>query len=227
MEKSFGIICEGPSDYRIVKRILNVFFKEEDPFSTCYQPKQLTSGKSDFGGWPRVLECCSDDTLKEIFEFNNYAIIQIDTDCSQDSPFSVQHVGADGQTKSHLQLYEDVIAKLDSLIAQPEIQENKHRILFAICIHSIECWLLPLVYNDNKRENANNCLSDLNRAVQKKFKRMVYLNEHNKNDTGGIKVYNELISDWKRKADITTSAAYNTGFQKFVESLIEIQENNA
>lgn len=205
MEKSFGVICEGPSDYRIVKRILDVFFKEEDPFSTCYQPKQLSSGKSDFGGWPRVLECCSDDTLKEIFGFNNYAIIQIDTDCSQDSPFSVQQVGADGQPKSHLQLYEDVINKLNSLISQPEVQENKHRILFAICIHSIECWLLPLVYTDNKRENANNCLRALNRAVQRKFKGMVILNKQNKNNTG-IKVYNKLISDWKRKADITESA---------------------
>jgi len=226
MEKSFGVICEGPSDYRIVKRVLDVFFKEEDPFSTCYQPKQLPSGKSDFGGWPRVLECCSDDTLKEIFEFNNYAIIQIDTDCSQDSPFNVQHVGADGQTKSHLQLYEDVITKLNSLIAQPEVQENQHRILFAICIHSIECWLLPLVYTDNKRENTNNCLGALNRAIQRKYNGMVYLNKQNKNDTG-IKVYNQLISNWKRKADITTSATYNTGFQKFVESLIELQENDA
>jgi len=35
------------------------------------------------------------------------------------------------------------------------------------------------------------------------------------------------ISDWKRKVDITTSASYNAGFQKFIESLIELPQNEA
>lgn len=180
MERTFGVICEGPSDFRIVKRILDVFLKGNDPFISCYQPKTLPSGKSDFGGWPRVLECCSDDTLKEIFEYNDYAIVQIDTDRSQDLPFNVPHLGDDGQPKSHTRLCEDVIEKLSSLISQPEIQKNRHRILFAICIHSIECWLLPVAYSDNRKENTNNCIDTLNRAVQKKYKGMVYLNEQNK-----------------------------------------------
>lgn len=227
MEKTFGVICEGPSDYRIVKRILDVFFKGNDPFVNCYQPKPLPSGKSDFGGWPRVLECCSDDTLKEIFEFNDYAIIQIDTDCSQDSPFYVPHLSDDGQAKSHQQLCEDVIEKLNSLIVQPEVQANRDRILFAICIHSIECWLLPIVYTDNRKENTNNCLEPLNREVQRKYKKMVFLNERNKNENSGIKVYNNLISDWKRKADILNTAQYNVGFNAFVQSLDQIQINES
>ena len=226
MEKTFGIICEGPSDFRIIKRILNVFYKEEEPFISCYQPKQLPSGKSDFGGWSRVLECCSDNTLKEIFEFNNYAVIQIDTDCSPDSPFNVQQIGEEGQIKNHFRLYEDIINKLKSLIVHSEVQKNKHRVLFAICIHSIECWLLPLVYKDNKRENVNNCLAALNRVVQKKNKGMVLLNKQNKNNSAGIKVYDKLISGWKRKVDITNTADHNAGFQKFVESLNELNEEN-
>jgi len=227
MEKTFGVICEGPSDYRIVKRIVDVFFKGHEPFTSCYQPKQLPSGKSDFGGWPRVLECCSDDTLKEIFEFNDYAIIQIDTDCSQDSPFNVPHLGDDGQPKSHEQLCEDVIEKLNSLILLPEVQAKRDRILFAICIHSIECWLLPIVYNDNRKENTNNCLDTLNRAIQQKYKGMVVLKKSNKNENAGIKVYDKLISDWKRKADIVDTAQYNTGFNAFVQSLDQIQINEA
>ena len=227
MEKTFGVICEGPSDYRIVKRIVDVFFKGNEPYTSCYQPKQLPSGKSDFGGWPRVLECCSDDTLKEIFEFNDYAIIQIDTDCSQDSPFNVPHLGDDGQPKSHEQLCDDVIEKLDSLIVQPEVQANRDRIFFAICIHSIECWLLPLVYDNNRRENTNNCLEPLNLAVQRKYKKMVFLKEGNKNENSGIKVYDKLISDWKRKADIVDTAQYNIGFNAFVQSLDQIQINEA
>jgi hypothetical protein len=227
MEKTFGVICEGPSDYRIVKRIVDVYFKGDEPFTSCYQPKQLRSGKSDFGGWPRVLECCSDDTLKEIFEFNDYAIIQIDTDCSQDSPFDVPHLGNDGQPKSHEQLCEDVIEKLNGLMVQPEVQANRHRILFAICIHSIECWLLPIVYNDNRKENTNNCLDTLNRAIQQKYKGMVVLKKSNKNENAGIKVYDKLISDWKRKTDIVDTAQYNTGFKAFVHSLDQIQINEA
>ena len=179
------------------------------------------------GGWSRVLECCGDNTLKEIFEYNEYAVIQIDTDCSQDQPFNVPHFGIDGQPKSNIVLYHNIVERLNSLIVHPEVQDYKHRIFFAICIHSIECWLLPLVYTDNKRENVANCLGTLNRAVQRKFKGLKMITKQNKNESTGIKVYNALISDWKRKVDITTSASYNAGFQKFIESLIELQENEA
>jgi hypothetical protein len=224
MEKTFGIICEGPSDYRIVKRIVDVFFKGHEPFTSCYQPKQLSSGKSDYGGWPRVLECCSDDTLKEIFEFNDYAIIQIDTDCSQVSPFNVPHLGDDGQLKSHEQLCQDVIEKLNGLIVQPEVQANLDRILFAICIHSIECWLLPILYSDNHKENIINCINTLNRAIQQKYKGLVVLKKSNKNENAGIKVYDKLISDWKRNTDIVDTAQYNIGFNAFIQSLNKISQ---
>jgi len=227
MEKTFGVICEGPSDYRILKRIVSVFFRGNDSFLSCYQPKQLPSGKSDFGGWQRVLECCKNDTLKEIFEFNDYAIIQIDTDRSQDYPFNVPHYGEDGQLKNYELLCEDIIKKLNCLIVQPEIQINRDRILFAICIHSIECWLLPIVYIDSHKSNTNNCLETLNHAVQRQYKKMAFLNDRNKNENAGIKVYDKIISGWKRKTDIVTSAQYNTGFNAFVKSLDKIHFNES
>jgi hypothetical protein len=223
MEKSFGVICEGPSDYRIIKRILSCFFKGKEPFITCYQPKLLPNGKSDYGGWPMVLENCSNDTLKEIFEFNNYAIIQIDTDCSPDKPFDVPHVNENGKEKDFEQLYNDVITKIDSLILQPEIKNKKQNIIFAICIHSIECWLLPILYNDKKNEKVNNCLEGVNAAVQKKYKKMVILKKKNKNEPNGIKVYDKVISEWNRKDDIIVSATHNFGFRNFIESLVELE----
>jgi len=223
MEKSFGVICEGPSDYRIIKRILELFFKGEEIFITCIQPKPLPSGKSDFGGWPKVLESCGNDTLKEIFEFNSYAIIQIDTDCSQDKPFNVPHVDGNGKVKSNKQLCENVIIRLENLITQPEIQDKKQRILVAICIHSIECWLLPILYSDHNNSKINNCIHELNRGIQRKYKKMVILNDKNKNEPNGIKVFDRVISEWRRKTDVIVAARNNAGFQKFIDSLIELQ----
>lgn len=222
MGKSFGVICEGLSDFRIIKRVLELYFKGEDIFPTCYAPKQLPSGKSDFGGWTKVLENCSNNTLKEIFEFNDYAIIQIDTDHSQDIPFNVSHINNNGHIKNHQQLYDDIIVKLNSLITQPDIQNVKNKILFAICIHSTECWLLPLLYNDKRKEHTNNCLNAFNIAVQKKFKGFVILNKKNKNEANGIKVYEKVMSNWERKADIINSAKFNVGFEKFVELIKNI-----
>ena len=97
--------------------------------------------------------------------------------------------------------------------------------MFAICIHSVECWLLPIAYSDNRKENINNCLDTLNRSVQKKYKGMVNLHERNKNEPAGIKVYDKLISDWKRKEHIVATAQYNTGFKAFIQSLDQIQVN--
>lgn len=44
---------------------------------------------------------------------------------------------------------------------------NEHRILFAVTVDTIECWLLPLLYNDKKAAKTTGCLESANRALRK------------------------------------------------------------
>lgn len=225
MEKTFGVICEGPSDYNVIKKIVEIYFKGEDVYLTCKQPEIHSSGKQKgTGGWSLVLEACKNNTIKDILDFNNYVIIQIDTDHSQDKPFDVPHVDNKGKIKSNNQLYKDIVEKISSLIIQPEIIAKKNNILFAICIHSTECWLLPILYTDNRKEHTNNCITALNIAINKKYKGKTILTKKNKNEDSGIKIYKKIMSEWKDKSDVENTSKHNIGFMNFIISLNNVNK---
>lgn len=221
MDKSFGVICEGPSDFIVIKRIIEVFFKNEDVFINCVQPKIFPTEKSDFGGWSRVIKCCSDNTLSKVFEYNDYAIIQIDSDHTCDSPLNISKIDEKGKTKPIDNLLDEIIDQLNCEIKKNKENKYDSKILFAICIQSLECWLLPVLFSDKHAKCTDNCLYILNKAVQKKFKKYPVIHKKNKNDEGR-KVYEELIRYWKKRKDIETSSKCNIGFKYFVKSLDKI-----
>jgi len=215
----FALITEGPSEHRIVKRILSRYFKEQDPIINQIQPK-LIDGKQDSetpGGWNEVLKYCERDDLKDILIENDYLIIQIDTDQSQTAPFSIAHTHANNIAKTADQLIGEVIGKLTGLI-KPDIMEGyKDKMFFAICVHTIECWLLPIYYDDNNRTSSTNCLGRLNRALEKQNIHVITPN--NKNETNGIRAYDAVLKNWAKKRDIINAAEHQSGLLRFVESL--------
>ena len=108
----------------------------------------------------------------------------------------------------------------------PKYKQKKENIIFAICVHSTECWLLPLVYTDKRKEHTINCLNALNNAIKKKYKGIAVLTEKNKNEYNGKNIYDKIMSEWKRKSDIENTAQHNIGFKKFISSLNTIRVND-
>ena len=220
----FALITEGPSEHRIIKHIIAKYFKDLEPEINQIQPK-LISGKQDNttpGGWNEVLKYCEREELKDIFVENDYLIIQIDTDKSQTAPFSISQTNQDNTEKSVEELCMDVVTKLKGLIRQKVKEKHGNKIFFAICVHTIECWLLPLFYTDNHQAKTLNCLDTLNTAFRKNNIHIV--TAANKNEPNGIRAYESALKNWKRKQDINKSAQHNYGFKKFVESLKTIEE---
>ena len=66
------------------------------------------------------------------------------------------------------QLIEKVIEKFRDVIGEEFYDKYQQRIVFAISVDSIECWLLPLYYTDNRKAKSKNCLDTLNQALSKK-----------------------------------------------------------
>jgi hypothetical protein len=217
----FALITEGASEHRVIKHIIAKYFKAIEPEINQIQPKLIDDTQESTGGWNEVLKYCGRDEMDDILIENDYLIIQIDTDQSQTSPFSINHTSQSGQPKSPEQLYIDVKQKLISLIKEPIFDANAHKIFFAICIHSIECWLLPICYTDSRRTNTNNCLTTLNNALARQNKLVIPPTANNK--PNGIRAYDALLKNIKRKTDVVANAQYNLGFKKFIESLDNIQ----
>lgn len=217
----FALITEGPSEHRIIKHIIFKYFKERNPEVNQIQPKIINNKQDTPGGWNEVLKYCEREELKDILIENDFLIIQIDTDQSQTKPFSVSHTQKDNKQKSIEDLYSDVIEKIKELIKPEILEANSDKFFFAICVHTIECWLLPIFYADNHKNKTGNCLDPLNTAFRKKGIRIV--TRSNKNESNGIRSYEAALKNWTKKKDIINAALHNIAFKKFIDSLEEIK----
>ena len=211
---TFALITEGVSEYTVIQHLISRYFRDDDPVINQIQPKMEKSKQISGGGWNEVLKYCEREELLQILVENDYVVIQIDTDQSQQLPFAVPHTES-GKEKTSDRLLTDVIARLEKNL--PENIERK-KIIFAVCIHTIECWLLPLVYTDNRKMKTKGCLATLNMELCRK--NMSAISETGaKNSAASQKAYREILKLLKTKSDIKNISVNNAGFQKFVDNL--------
>lgn len=170
-----------------------------------------------------MLKYCGRDDLSDILIENDYIVIQIDTDQSQTIPFNISHACSDGQPKPPFQLHSEVIQKLQSFINPRILKKNRNNILFAICIHTIECWLLPLYYTNNQKTSTLNCLIKLNSALRRQNRPTIP--QTDKNGSNAKRAYCTVLNDLKRKTDIIEIAQFNYGFEYFINSLSIIDKD--
>ena len=135
---SFGLIAEGLTDQIVIEDILAGYLNSAYIEVTPLQPKR---DKSKIGGWTLVFDYCRSKKFQEAFQFIDYIIIQIDTDVSED--YGVAKQDENGEFTPQ-QLIAKVIEKFRSAIGDNFYSRYQPQIIFAISVHSIECWLLPL-----------------------------------------------------------------------------------
>ena len=218
----FALITEGPSEHRIIKHIIAKYFKDKEPEINQIQPKIVNEKQETTGGWNEVLKYCERVELRDIFVENDFLIIQIDTDQSQTKPFNVSHSKPNNDLKTVDELYIDVVEKLKGLIKPEILEAHSDKIFFAICIHIIECWFLPLYYSNNHKKDIRNCLSTLNTELRRQD--IDTIPTKDKNNPTSIRTYETILRNWRKKQDIINSAQHNPDFKKFVDS-IKVIEN--
>lgn len=215
MAISFALITEGPSEHRVIKQILQHFFDEE-PDVTQIQPL-LLDGKQGLtpGGWNEVLKYCSRETdLNNILEYNDYILIQIDTDMCEVAPYSVSR-RVDGRTRTEEELYNAVRERLLSAI--PETLDLS-RVLFAICINMIECWLLPVFESGKKGCATTNCVSRLNNSLRRNGIHIIT----DKNSNEAQRTYGIILHNLKKRSEIEHYSLQQWSFARFVQDLSAI-----
>lgn len=151
---TFALITEGITDQIVIETILHshysgVLNEGEEVEVRALQPlrdatDEARQDENTFGGWERVLEHCTlSDNISEAAAFNDFIIIQIDTDCAEHKNFGVP-LTANGTEKAVNELIEDVKNLIISKIGHQVYSTHEDKFIFAVAIHSTECWLLPL-----------------------------------------------------------------------------------
>jgi|SRR5688572_9483670 len=154
-----ALVAEGPSDHAVLRSFLAAYFRDPDILVRPLQPPPNTPG-----GWTEVLRYLASPELPAAFADNDYVVVQIDTDVCEEVGYGVPRRDEHGQVLAPDALAERVQVRLTAQWP-PDLGAHAERILFAICVDSIECWLLPLVHSDRRRERTANCLTALNHEL--------------------------------------------------------------
>lgn len=217
---TFGLISEGTTDQIILEDILSGYFGEDEVNVNNLQPKttkdKLGNWKINtdkFGNWLNVFNYCESDGFRKAFQSNDYIIIQIDTDVSEEQGYDIPKLDENGNLFSPEELIIKVKEKFIRLIGHEFYMKYSEKIIFAISVHSIECWLLPLYYQDQRKSAIVNCSSKLAQEVNKKEK--FYLDPKNKDSN----IYEKISYKYTKKKTLLKHYLENPSFKIFIEEL--------
>ncbi|HLP44726.1 MAG TPA: phage tail protein [Candidatus Kapabacteria bacterium] len=208
---SFRLITEGVTDQKTLEIILSIFYDDPDIDIERLQPPGDETDKykqKDYGGWGMVFDYLQRKEFKEAITFADYFIIQIDTDVSPEFGIPHQEAGIDLTPE---ELYKRVKEKLISKMDGDFYDKHKERFIFAISIHSIECWFLPLYYDDNRKSKLINCLDTLNQRLKSQESFTI--------ERKSPRYYETISKKFKTKKKLVKLAANSPSFKMFLENL--------
>jgi hypothetical protein len=167
----FGLVTEGISDQIVLENILFGFFNNKNIPIEPLQPLRDTTDENRYVGqanWIEVFEYCQTNTFKVMVAVKDFVIIQLDTDALKGDSVPEKY----RLNLQQVNLAEAVLLvknKLIDLISIDFYEQFQHKILFAISVDAIECWLLPFYFSSLKTKAAKteNCISTLNEGLKK------------------------------------------------------------
>lgn len=209
---NIAIISEGITDQAVIENICCGYFDDPDLTLNALQPRRDETDKArsgHFGNWELVFDYCSKPIFKAAFSSNDYIIIQIDTDVSEEINFGI-HKYKNGKELSVDELIIEVKNKFISIIGIDFYEKYKKRILCAICVHSLECWLLPLNTKDPKKQShTKNCFDRLKRATGEKVEKSYH-------------VYHSLSRGYIKHKTLMKYSCKNSSLLYFIEELKKV-----
>ncbi len=212
---SFGLVTEGPTDQVVIENILYGIFKNPDLPITRLQP-----APDKPGNWVKVFDYCCSDEFRAAIGFNDYLIVQVDTDVLISEQLPEKYKVELSSNLSVEEIIEKVIDFLISLIDGEDgfFEEFKERIIFGVSVHQLECWLLPIYFSNRKTtaSKITGCKDALNRIL--KQKEGFYI------DAKDLKYYSKMSIHFKKK--IRQIYHLNPSLKVFCERIMEIDKDS-
>ncbi len=213
---NIAIIAEGETDHAVLANILVGYLGDPDFVPNYLQPA-LKHGPFDplnSGGWSKVIEYCSSNRFLEAFQYSDYVIVQIDSDVADGDRIKVP-THTDGSPDTVDQKCERIRGYLIDVIGHEIAAEFGHRIIFAICVDCVECWLLPIYYpTDTKaRSKTTGCGRMLERSLGKAS--MPYVK--------GYRQYLDYSKAFRKLDKGSTNWNHNPSLRLFIDGLAVIE----
>lgn len=203
---TIGIIGEGISDFYTLRSILQGFTGDK-----AFTPAQLQPKGKEPAGWTRVFDYCGSSDFRGAFAFNDFIVVQIDTDFLHHDGLPDKYKLNNVQELSSAQVLQQMQAWLTEAIGTEFYEANQNKIIFAIAVEQIECWFLGIYYSDKRAGKTTQCLNTLNQALKKKEGFTI--------DEKQEKYYDKIASPFRKRKDLMQHSAHNESFHAFIEEL--------
>ena len=210
----FGIIGEGVTDQEVITAILRGYFNDNGLPVSQLQPRV-----GEPGNWDKVFKYCSSEDFRNAFPFNDYIVIQVDTDFLRGD--SVPEKWRINLTRLSIkEVVECVISLLIKEIGADFYDSHKAEIIFAIAVDQIECWLLPIYFESQpkKANKTTNCTDTLNEALL--AREGFYI--HSKD----IDHYRKIAKHYLKKKTLMACSKMNESLRCFIDCLNAIPFEN-
>jgi hypothetical protein len=214
----FALVGEGVTDHAVLKNILRGYLKGQprEPRFTARQPDRDATADREwqqYGNWENVFRYLREGHHRDALQFNYYLVVQVDTDCSEHPNFGVsRRVG--GRLLKVPVFVEQVVERIRREIGEADCKVYGNRLLFAVCVDSLECWLLPLWADQEvKQAKTTGCLETLNHGLRKQNQPAI--NPSNKR----AQPYEKASSGYRNRRELLSLGRRNPSLGLFLNSL--------
>lgn len=211
---NFNIIAEGNTDFRVLRIIIESII--DDAVVNVLVPTVDAYSHTTVGtaGWEKVIDYLESNLLEGALANSDYLVIQIDTDVCEHVNYNASPITLADQDIE--QFYEVIKNKMIEWINKfnPNTYEKyKEKIIFAICIHSLECWLLALYVKQHElpRKRIHSGLDHLNRALERHNMKISEPKDPN--------LYEHLALPLRKQRTHTVVREYSYSFDRFISHL--------
>jgi len=223
----FSISAEGITDQVTLQNVLCGYFNRVDNLEQeiAFVQPHIDATDEDasnrFGSWTNLFSYLRDKRFREDVINTEFLIIQVDTDVCEEGGFNVSKMDSNNKELNVIELVEKVVNRLIAQIAQGDAyfyNSYKEKIIFAISVHSIECWIYKYYETMERKSGKNiikNCEQKLKQIVKKNNKKL------STNKTSGD--YESLTKPFRKKKFIDEVIKKDASFEIFISQLDNVK----
>lgn len=212
----FGLACEGPTDQVVIENILCGYFDNPDlgdeikPLQPAFDETDQKHGE---GGWRMLFQYLASTRFRDDVLNAEHLILQIDSDIAGEIP--VPHRDNHGNELAVDLLIANIQTQLIASInsgANGFYETHAEKIIFSICVHSLECWL---VAHHGEQSAIHDCFDVLKTVVDPRHIRVAKKRRN----------YDQLSQPFLNRQNLIATASKDRSLNAFLTALEHVEFN--
>ena len=227
---TIGVISEGNTDHLVIRTIIDTLINHEQEDKALIS--KLCPMADEPSGYPKVLSYIQNETFKDNFNATDYyTVIHLDSDAKLD--WAGEFKGREdvleilrqipsvsgGEKGKEIEILVEIEKFIRHIIGPEFYDKYKERIILAIAVSEMECWVLPFhAITKSDKEKIVNCLNTLNKLLSPKG----YTISPNTKAAGDLKYYRKAIEDMAKRRILLDKHQHNESLKIFIERILTI-----